>query len=44
MSDRDRLTILKLPHTGFEVIQRQVADLVLDVVEIHREDWEEEDG
>lgn len=30
-----RLTILDLAHTGFEVIQRQVADLIFKTAEIH---------
>lgn len=43
-----RLTILDLSHTGFQVIQRQVADLIFETVEIHVgilciANWEKED-
>ena len=29
-------TILSFPETGLEVVERQVADLILQAVEIHR--------
>lgn len=32
-----RLTILDFSHTGFQIIQRQVADLIFQTVEIHVE-------
>lgn len=37
-----QLTILNLANTCFQVIQRQVADLILETVEIHLESAVEE--
>ncbi len=40
LSLQQRPTILHLPHAGLEVVQRQVRHLLLDVVQVHREDVE----